>query len=158
MNITRNEKSKCVMARIRRGGFRHQGNFTLKEYGSWESAENEAKKWVKEMLKELPPRTTVKDIITRRNNSGVAGVQLAKTKNIRGHNVYHYERWVAHWPGCPNPGGVGFSTNQFGEENSFVLAVIARRNETIDRQKIIKMLEKIQGTEEYNEILSQKKQ
>jgi len=147
------------MARVMRHNQRHQKNFTLKEYGSWEKAEKAASIWVKGREKNLPPRLSSKNRMTHRNNSGVVGVRLDQNiKRKKTGAVYEYWRWVASWPGCPLNGGLGWSINKFGDKDAFVLAVLSRRKETIDRDVLVNELRKIKASEEYQEILSIKDQ
>lgn len=155
MSITKNIPMKCVMARVMRHSKKYQKNFTLKEYGSWEKAEQAAKRWVKGREKNLPPKLSSKGRMTKRNRSGVVGVRLAQNiKRKKSGAVYEYWRWVAFWPKCPLKGGIGWSINKFGDDDAFVLAVLSRRNETIDRDFLVNELRKIYSSEEYYEILS----
>lgn len=146
------------MARINRKGIRHQSNFTLKQYKTWEAAERAAELWVKGMLKTLPPPESSKNRFTRRNNSGVVGVHLTCSTNKRPNDkVYSYWAWVARWPNSPMQGGLGWSVNKYGDNNAFALAVLARRHEIVDRDLLLSELKRIKNTKEYAEILSIKK-
>lgn len=136
MYLTRNESEKCVMARIVRQRQLHQQNFTLRQYGSWTKAEAAAKRWVQAKLEELPPPADTRDRLTSRNSSGVVGVRLVHSVRRRGEREYGDWRWIALWPGCENAGGVGFSVNRHGDESAFLMACLARRLETVDRERI----------------------
>ncbi|WP_157726473.1 hypothetical protein [Imhoffiella purpurea] len=156
MHLTKNEKEKCVMARIMRHNKMHQANFTLNEYKTWECAEAAAKKWVKEKLEELPERLPIKGRKTSRNKSGIVGVQLAHSfKQERG-NVYESWRWLAFWPDCPFKGGISWAIPKYGDDEAFVLAALARRSESVDRDALMNELRRIKGKPEYFEILSKK--
>jgi hypothetical protein len=159
MSITKNIPMKCVMARVMRHVQKYQKNFTLKDYGSWEQAGKAAKRWLKGKKKNLPPQLSSYNRMTSRNSSGVVGVKL--DQNIirrKSGAVYEYWRWVASWPNCPNSGGLAWSINKFGDEDAFVLAILSRSKETINRNFLINELRKIKASEEYHEILSIKEQ
>jgi len=159
MNTTRNTVNKAVMARITRNGKLYQCDFTLKEYITWENAEVAAQRWVRNKLKFLPPkRSMVKGANTTRNTSGFVGITRKKMVNTRSYGHYEYWSWIARWPSCPNPGGITWTTNKVGDDEAFVLAVLSRRLESIDRDKIRAEFSKIQGTEAYDEIIRKKRQ
>lgn len=157
MYLTNNTKEKCVMARVMRQARMHQANFSLKKYGTWAKATRAAKQWLKETLPTLPPKieSSSKDRMTWRNHSGVVGVH--RTPGIvkkRNGNVYECPRYVARWAGCKLRGGLSWSVKQFEEEGAFVLAVLSRRWETINRDKILTEFESIAGTKKFDEIVS----
>ncbi len=163
MHLTRNEREKCVMARIMRHAKLHQKNFTLKQFGTWEAAEAAAKEWRDAQLEFLPPsqmnakgRT---DVMTSRNHSGVVGVHLGRhllrKKNGR---EYEYWRWIAGWPGCPLSGGVSWSIRTLGDDDAFALAVLSRRAQTASRGKALEELGRIYGTPEHEAIMALKSQ
>ena len=157
MHLTRNTKQRCVMARIARQKIRHQANFTLKQYGSWSAASAAAAKWVQKTLPTLPPIITTKGVMGPRNSSGCVGVNLTSSTYVRiKGNRFRYWRWVARWPGCPLNGGLSWSTERFGAENAFVLAVLTRRAESIDREMILSELKRIEGSKQYKKILKLK--
>ncbi len=156
MHTTKNKASKCVMARITRQGEAYQKNFTLREYKNWTAAEKAAQKWVKKMLKELPPPTPRKGRMTKRNQSGIVGIWPRLSTHKRDGQEYQYSRWYARWPGCPLKGGISFSAEMFGDEDAFTLAFIALDNESTDREWIVKRLKKFKGTKKHKEILSKK--
>jgi hypothetical protein len=157
MYLTKNTKEKCVMARVMRQTKLHQANFSLKKYGTWSEATRAAKKWLKETIPTLPPKneSSSKDRMTWRNHSGVVGVHRTPgiVKKPNG-NVYECPRYVAGWPGCKHRGGLSWSVKQFEEEGAFVLAVISRRRETINRDTILTEFESIVGTRKFDEIAS----
>jgi hypothetical protein len=153
MHLTKNTKEKCVMARVFRQREMHQKNFTLKQYGTWGKAMRAARKWVKEMLLKLPAKISSKNRMTRRNHSGVVGVHwsLGIVKRPNG-NIYECPKWVARWPGCPNRGGLSWTDRQFGHKGAFVLAVLSRQHETINRGSILAEFESIHGTKQFRAI------
>jgi len=111
------------------------------------------------MKKVLPPPSTTKDVITARNTYGVVGVRLAK--NVRrkpNGREYEYWRWMAFWPNCPYTGGLGWSINKHGDNDAFVLAVLSRKRESINRDRILLELERLRGTDDYDNILAIKNQ
>ena len=150
---------KCLMARVTRLGKHHQRNFTLKEYGTYEAAERAAKRWIGGMKKVLPPPSTTKDIMTRRNQSGVVGVRLARgTSRKKDGREYEYWRWVGFWPNCPFSGGLSWSINKHGDDDAFVLAVLSRKRESIDRDRLLLELVRLRNIDEYHDILALKNQ
>ena len=158
MHLTVNKPSRCIMARIHRQGKLYQKNFFFSAYPSKQATKADAAKWVAKMLKVLPPPSSSRDMMTRRNKSGVVGVRLAKEvqKKDTG-KKYTYFRWVAHWPGCAYHGGVSWSTEQHGDKDAFVLAVLSRRSENANRKQVLAELDKIRNTAKYNAILKLKK-
>ncbi len=142
------------MARVMRQKKMHQRNFTLKEYGSWIKATRAAKLWIKETLPTLLPKIASKNLMTERNHSGVVGVHwspgIVRKKNG---NVYECPRWIARWVGCPFSGGISWMEKQFEHEGAFVLAVLSRQFETINRDEILTEFDKIIGTGKYKEIV-----
>jgi hypothetical protein len=155
MHLTKNTQERCVMARVMRQKKLHQRNFSLKEHGTWEEATRAAKRWIDDILPELPPKIRSKGLMTRRNHSGVVGVHWSPgiVKKPNG-NVYECPRWIASWVGCPYNGGVGWMEKEFEHEAAFVLAVLSRRLETVNRDKILTNFETILGTKEYRQIAS----
>ncbi len=145
------------MARVMRQTKMHQANFSLKKYGTWEKATRAAKQWLKQTLPTLPPKieSSSKDRMTSRNHSGEVGVH--RTPGIvrkRNGNVYECPRYVARWPGCKFRGGLSWSVKQFEEDGAFVLAVLSRQYETINRDKILTEFESIVGTKKFDDIVS----
>ena len=155
MHLTKNVKEKCVMARVMRQRKMHQRNFALKEFGTWAKANRAAKLWIKETLPTLPPKIVSKNLMTRRNHSGVVGVHwspgIVRKKNG---NVYECPRWIARWVGCSFNGGISWMEKQFEHEGAFVLAVLSRQLETINRDKILTEFDNIVGTKKHDEIVS----
>jgi hypothetical protein len=93
--------------------------------------------------------------MTRRNHSGEVGVHWSPgiVKKPNG-NVYGCPKWIAKWPNCPNKGGISWTEKQFEHEGAFVLAVLSRRLETINRDKILTEFESILGKKKCAEIVS----
>lgn len=145
------------MARVMRQTKMHQANFSLKKYGTWQEATRAAKQWLKETLPTLPPRIELssKDRMTDRNHSGKVGVHRSSgIVKKRNGNVYECPRYIARWPGCKYRGGLSWSVKQFEEEGAFVLAVLSRQRETINRDKILTEFESILGTKEFSDIVA----
>ena len=157
MHLTINEPMQCVMARIVRQRQRHQKNFLLSEYRTWERATAAARKWVKATLAELPEAIGLKDRKTTRNTSGVVGVRLADATRRKDGKVYPDWRWVAFWTGCPKSGGLGWSVNKYGDKVAFVSAYIARQLELVDRDAVDAEVKRLKGTPEYRTILRHKR-
>jgi hypothetical protein len=158
MNTTRNKQSRSVMARVMRGGQRHQANFALTEYRTWKAAEAAAQKWLRKTLKKLPERVMPqKGMQTKRNTSGIVGVRLAaKRKHSEYDKKYEYWYWVAHWPGCPFSGGVSWPVNKFGDDGAFVLAVLTRKHESTDRDAMLAKYRRYQKTKACKQLLKKK--
>jgi hypothetical protein len=153
MYLTKNTKERCVMARVMRQKKMHQENFSLREYGVWPKAVRAAKRWLNKTLPTLPPKLVSKDRMTSRNHSGVVGVYRSPgIVRKRNGNVYECPRWIARWPGCRYRGGLSWSVKQFEEEVAFVLAVLSRRRETINRDTILTEFESIVGTKKYKNV------
>lgn len=121
------------MARVQRGRKRLQENFSLKKYGSWETAEAAGQAWVDALLPTLPPVITSKGLMTKRNHSGFVGVHFTSGKRtLRSGTVAEYPTYIARWPGCK--GGVSFMFSTYnGEDEAFLHACLCRELETKDR-------------------------
>ena len=156
MNTTKNKVSKCVMARIMRQGKTVQKNLTLREYKTWTKAQAAADDWVKKMKGKLPPVLPAKGRMSKRNSSGVVGVWPRMTTYGSGKNKKCYCRWYARWPECSLKGGVSFSADQFGDDEAFAMAYLARTHETIDREWVIKKFKSFQKTKKYKQLLEKK--
>jgi hypothetical protein len=156
-NTTKNKASKCVMARIMRQGTPHQKNFGLREYRTWKAAEAAAQKWIRKMKRELPPESDGRGIMSKRNKSGIVGVWPRITNFKSKQADIDYCRWYARWPGCPLKGGISFSAEQFGDDEAFAMAYLARENETTDREWIKKRFNSFQKTKKYREVIAEKK-
>jgi hypothetical protein len=127
MYLTKNKQERCVMARVVRQRKLYQANFSLKEYGDWAEATAAAEKWLRSLIKNLPPPISRKGLMTANNRSGVVGVfQHRAVRQRRGRNVI-YRSWVAWWSKCKTAGGVRWSAKKYGEDDAFVLAVLCRR-------------------------------
>jgi len=158
MYLTKNVQEKCVMARVMRQKKKHQRNFTLKEHGTWKKATRAARRWIDEILPKLPPKIRSKGLMTRRNHSGVVGVHWSPgIVRKRNGNVYECPRWIGRWVGCPYNGGISWMERQFEHEGAFVLAVLSRQLETVNRDKILTEFDSIHGTKKYKEIVSKMK-
>ena len=147
------------MARIMRAGQKYQKNFPAKKLGGWTKAERAALDWVSEMKQQLPGMHESRyDSMTSRNQSGVVGVYLRKTtmKKPNG-NEYEYWSWMARWPGCDKKGGVRFNMNKsVSDEDSFCLAVLARRLKITDKARVFAEYERIKGSKAHKDILKKK--
>ena len=157
MYLTKNVQEKCVMVRVMRQKVMHSENFSLREYGSWAKAMRAGRKWIKKMLLKLPPKMSSKGRKTRRNHSGEVGVHWSPgVVKKRNGNVYECPRWIAKWPGCKFRGGISWMEKQFEHDGAFVLAVLSRRLETVNRDRILAEFESIVGTKKQNEIVKSK--
>lgn len=145
------------MGRVMRQRVRHQRNFSLKDFGTRAAAEQAARAWVRAKIDELPPEIPRKDRMTSRNRSGVVGVWLVPVRiNKPDGRHYEYWRWTANWPKCPHTGGVTWYVHQYGDQDAFVLAVLARQMETVDRDAVLARFDAIDGTAEYAAILARR--
>ena len=156
-NITRNVAENCVVLRFRRQHQNWHETFTLSKYGnSWEKAEAAAKRRRTILLKELPEPASRKGVMTDRNQSGAVGVHFSQRKHTAPNgNVYYYPHFYAKWPGCPKRAGIGWSVNQYGFDEAFVLAVLSRELESVDRKKILDAFKRIKRTKRYQKIVDQ---
>ena len=155
-NYTDNVRENCVVARFQRQGQTPQKTFSVKEYGSWPKARRAAAAWVKAIEPTLPAIETSKDRMTRRNQSGVVGVYLDGSATRKNGILYTHWRWVAFWPGCPITRGLSWGTSKYGEDAAFVLAVLARRHESVDRDALYAEYSGIKNTPEVQAILALK--
>jgi hypothetical protein len=157
MHLTINEPMQCVMARIVRQHQRHQQNFLISEYRTWERATAAARRWVKAKLAELPDPVERVGRKTTRNTSGVVGVRLANATRRKDGKEYPDWRWVAFWNGCPKSGGLGWSVNRYGDTRAFVSAYLARSLQLADRDAVDAEVQRLKGSPEYRAIVRQKK-
>ena len=98
----------------------------------------------------LPDPIPIKGRMTRRNSSGIVGVQL-KHSVRKGWDHY---AWQAFWPG--KPGGISWGIVKYGDKRAFVCAALARRLESADRAVVEQEYHRIKGSAEYRAILKQK--
>ena len=136
-HFTRNYAERYVTARIQRQLNRLQANFGLNKYKTWARAERAAEAWLRRKAPSLPPAISSKNRMTRRNTSGVVGVHPHYHIIRRRRKTYEYFNWVSRWPGCKLAGGVRWSTNKFGEDEAWVLAVKCRRMENENRDDVV---------------------
>lgn len=165
-NVNRNIQEKCVMGRVSRDGIRHQKNFSLRDFESWEAAEGAAGVWVKKKTRELPPPKTTRGIMNVRNTSGVVGVSIdVSVRKMQNGNEHLYPRWIARWPGCRLSGGLaikivynGASESDFlkSELDAFVMAVLALEHEETDRTKLSGLYSSIKGRKKHRQILARR--
>ena len=157
MHVSRNTQEKCVKASVMRQRKLYLKYFTLKEFGNWERAEAEAKRWINSFIKTLPPEIPREGRMTRKNRSGVVGVYRSKgiVRKPNG-KIYSCPRWVARWPKCPLSGGLSWSVIQFDEVGAFALAVIGRRQKSVNREEVLSYLESILHAPEMDEICALK--
>jgi hypothetical protein len=125
-------------------------NFSLVEHKTWAAAERAAAAWLKTVKPDPPPPVPIKNRMTRRNTSGIAGVQLKHS--IR--KDWHHYAWQAFWP--QKPGRVCFGIVKYGYDRTFVCAAIARRLESADRNVVEQDCHRIKGTAEYRAVLGRK--
>lgn len=151
INYTRNTASRCVTARVMRAGVMHSKNFGLATYKTFPAAEKAAAAWVKKLKASLPDPIPEKGRMTTRNSSGIVGVQM--TQSVKSGQWQHYA-WKAIWPG--RPGGISWGIEKYGDSRAFVYAALARKLETVDRERIEREYNRIKGTAEYRAILRRK--
>ena len=155
-NLHQNKVAGCWMLRVSRNKVLYQENFSVKEYGSWEAAEEAGLKRLKELIPNMPQPKTIKDVKTRRNISGVVGVRLLESIKHGKHGSWHYLRWQASWPS--NHAGSSWGIDKYGDDRAFICACIARHHETADRKFIESEYHRIKGGAQYQNFLMQKKQ
>ena len=160
--LTKNKTERCVMARIQRQGQRYQANFSVKVFGDWTAANTAAETWINQLIKNLPPPTPPKGVMSSRNSSGVVGVHFQRqtiTKRVgRKNKTYHFTSWTSNWPKCVNRGGVKWPVKKFGDDDAFVLAVLCREMETVNRDEVRSRLAEVKGTPIYTQLLNLRKQ
>ena len=102
-----------------------------------------------------PPST--KGRMTSANTSGVVGVWPGHTivEKANG-NIYEYQSWIANWPHCPHKGGMRWMCLSNTDDGAYVLAVLSRRMESINRLLIKEALEEAKQSGLYGEILTHK--
>jgi hypothetical protein len=88
--------------------------------------------------------------MTKRNTSGIVGVQL---KHSIRKGCHHYA-WQAFW--SQKPGGICFGIVKYGDDRAFVCAAIARRLESANRNVVEQEYHRIKSTAEYRAILKRK--
>lgn len=155
-NLTRNYSSKCVTARVMRSRQLFAENFPLTKHSTWERAERAARRWLREIRPELPDAIPAKGRLTKRNASGVVGVQLRSRPGATARSKSTEHSWQAFWPA--KPGGSSWSVAKYGDNRAFVCAVLARQLETTNRDKVEAEFLRIKGTPEYRRILRSKAQ
>jgi hypothetical protein len=153
MSVTWNKKNFYARGIVQRHKDRRVKYFTIHQYETREKAEAAADKWVREQLREMPEKMSSKNRMTHRNSSGHVGVHL-HPQVIRkpSGEEYEYFSWISKWPGCPLRGGVKWATKTLGYDDAYVLAVLCRRMETINRRQVFEAFERIKGKAEYNAI------
>lgn len=159
MHLTRNKKNKSIVGRIMRQGKMYQKSFPLSKFKTWKAAEKAGKAWVDEILPTLPPCVmNERNRMTRRNNSGVVGVHLAyKSITKKSGKQYGYWSWVARWPDCPKKGGIAWHVSAtMSDEDAFVLAVLTRQMESVDKEEVLAKFRRIRNRKSYNEIVAKK--
>ena len=144
--------------RISRGEQITQEYFYFGEKKSEADALADATKRWKELRKSLPVLLTSKNRMSSRNSSGVVGVhrQRQVVTKLSGEE-YEYFSWISRWPGCQLHGGVKWPTKSRGEDEAFVLAVLCRRMETTNRDRVIEALAAIRDKAEFKTILKLRK-
>jgi hypothetical protein len=143
-----------VTARVTRAGELHSKNFSLVEYKTWGAAEKAAKKWVDRIKASLPAPISVRHRKTKRNASGIVGVQLKRSVKRGKHGRWVHYAWSAFW--TDKPGGISWGIDKYGDNHAFVCAAIARRLETANRRAVEQKFSRIKGTPEFRAILKQK--
>jgi hypothetical protein len=135
-HLTRNQREKCVMARVQRLRVRLQQNFSLKKHGSWEGAEAAGRAWIESVLPTLPAIVTTKNRLSPRNHSGVVGVHFTPgRRTLPSGTVAEYPQYVARWPG--SGAGLSFMLATYnGEDHAFLHACLCRQLETRDRATV----------------------
>lgn len=156
-NLTRNRVEGCVMARIMRAGVRHQQNFGLSKFKTWEAAEREAAAWLNNIRKTLPDEAPRLERMTASNHSGVVNVFLQRHIVSKPTHDLEYWRWIARWKGCALKGGVAWYINELrDDEDAFVLAYLTHEMRTTDRSEVEEQFQVIAGTKKQKEILALK--
>lgn len=116
---------------LRRQGKLHVKNFPDKKYGGKRKAQQAAKAYRDEVIRDYPPTTRKQFCATvRRNNtSGIPGVYTyGKRYALKDGSIRETRYWEAHWPVGENSSAkASFSYNTFGEKKAKELAIQARQ-------------------------------
>lgn len=116
---------------LRRQGKLHVKNFPDKKYGGKRKAQQAAKLYRDDIIRDNPPTTRKQFCATvRRNNtSGIPGVYTyGKRYALKDGSIRETRYWEAHWPVGENGSAkASFSYNTFGEEKAKALAIQARQ-------------------------------
>lgn len=135
--------SKGFMVRICRKGKHINEFFSDSRFGSRSKARHAAEQRYQELIEEHgPANMSMKDKLTKRNTTGLVGIHIVHGIDNR-------------WPGCEywaycaswvnedrTRGKISFSWNKYGEKDALELAMMARKHEITDRQKLVNMLER----------------
>lgn len=136
-HLTRNERERCVMARVQRTGLRFYRCFALRRHGSWEAAEAAARLWLRPVLAQLATLPPGLRRPTLRNRSGVAGVFFrTRPRLLKSGRTAAYPAYVARWPGAPAAGVTWMFTSSGGEDGAFLRACLSRELATADRLRV----------------------
>ena len=158
MGLTINQANRCVMARLMRRGKLYWKYFYFRDYPTVAAAKRAAKAWLKEVEPTLPPPASMKGKKTARNASGVVGVNYTERPVQKRGRTYLSRRWVARWPRCRLNGGMSWGVQHYGYKDAFVLAVLSREMESVDRQRIVDTFNRMRSTPKYAQILSRLRQ
>jgi hypothetical protein len=138
---------------------RRPGTYFSYRHRDREEAKKEAVAFTVETNAKLGPsiRASTKGRMTSANTSGEVGVHPARTIVEKDNgNIYEYQSWVSNWPRCPYKGGLKWASLQKTDDGAYVLAVLSRRMESINRNAIIEAMLEAKTTGLYDTILKQK--
>lgn len=127
------------MVRISRMEQKFNRFFSDKEYGGKRKALDEARKHYEELVAQLPPPKSSKNVKSSRNKSGRVGVHLAVNPSEHWEGI-EYSSYVASWKTQQGQRQkISFSIQKYGKKDALELATIARENETTDRERILEL-------------------
>jgi hypothetical protein len=138
--------TKGYMVRISRKGEMHNKFFSDKECGSKTKALKMARTFYNKLLKQLPPPSTSKGVMSTRNSTGHVGVHLAVNPSEYWEDV-EYSSYVASWKSEKGERRkISFSVQKYGKRKALALAVIAREKGLKDREKVEQIFERSAGS------------
>ena len=124
--------------RFHRRGKKIEKFFSDNKFGGRQKALAEAKAF-RDVTEAKLPKYSVHELskkLSKRNRSGVVGVRRHEQTDVRGDWGYTYAFWVAQWMDeFGKRKTKSFSTNHYGEEQAYRLAVKARKRGMAERKR-----------------------
>jgi hypothetical protein len=159
LHLSENRESKCFVFRHPKYQDRRSVVFSYAKGKDRGAVQRKAVEFTRRKNKTLPkpePQST-RGRLTARNTSRVVGVSPVRRVigKPSGRKLTFFS-WRAAWVGCPNAGGVTWPCKTHGCKDAFVLAVLTRAMQSVNRRRILKSLEEIRGTDIYREIVRKK--
>lgn len=135
-HLTRNERERCIMARVQRTGRRFYRCFGVRRHGSWEAAEAAARLWLRPVIASLSAAPAHEARPGARNRTGVVGVCFRpRRRTLKSGRAAAYPAYIARWPGA-KAGVTWMFTSNGGEDGAFLRACLCRELKTADRLRV----------------------